>query len=314
MNPAARFASRFALCVCAFVLTDTLMAGPADLLDQAVRETKGRKQANVDADDIGEIVARADRLFDQQAFTEAVRLYEKAYRLAPDDRANFARMIVARRAAGLMTDSDREALSIIEEERRANVASVFRGVRLGVIQSREALGVGDIALAERLVANAEFDLRGLPSEIDATPYWRKLTAARKLIARKRGHDPVDASDGAVAEPSPTRMAPSAQDVLLLDDLGEADAAAPTSKPIVVDLASDSNTGEIIDVDELLAATQRRLEYDRDLDRAIAAARADMLLTAAEAALPPDANGGMTFPPDWAEKSARRSKYRDGVIY
>ncbi|HPF40852.1 MAG TPA: hypothetical protein P5081_13965 [Phycisphaerae bacterium] len=314
MNPAARFVSRFTFCAYALVLAESLRAGPADLLDQAVRETNGRKQANVDAADIGRIVATADRLFDQQAFTEAVRLYEKAYRLAPDDRANFARMLVARRAAGLMSDSDREALSIIEEERRANVASVFRGVRLSVIQSREALGVGDIDLAERLIANAEFDLRGLPSEIDATPYWRKLTAARKSIARKRGYDPGDTPDGSVGQSEPSRVAPAADDVLLLDDTGEEETAAPSSKPIVVDLASDSNTGEIIDVDELLAATQRRLEYDRDLDRAIAAARADMLLTAAEAALPPSANGGMTFPSDWAEKSARRSKYRDGVIY
>ncbi|MCB9853974.1 MAG: hypothetical protein H6819_12810 [Phycisphaerales bacterium] len=302
------------MALCAVVAPTSLVAGPGDLLDQAIEENEGQRQLEVNAGEVADIVARADRLMDQKSFTEAVRLYESAYRLAPDNRANFARMLVARRAAGLMTDSDREALSIIEEEQRANVASTFRGVRLDIIQTREALGSADFQLAERLIAGAEFDLRGLPRDIDATPYWRQLTQLRKSLARKRGYEPNEPRGADLARAEESRGRIDDTGVLLLGDTGE-ETAATTSPPVDASVvASHSDTGDIVDVDDLLAATQRRLEYDRDLDRAIAAARADMLLTAAEAALPPSAQGDMTFPQNWAEKSAKRSKYRDGVIY
>lgn len=310
MIPMTRIAPSLIVLLCALSAPLSVVAGPGDLLDQAIEENDGRRQAEVDAGKVADIVARADRLFDQESFTEAVRLYESAYRLAPDNRANFARMLVAKRAAGLMTDSDREALSIIEEEQRATVASTFRGVRLSVIQTREALGVGDYSLAERIIANAEFALRGLPGDIDATPYWRQFTQLRKTLARKRGYEHTVGTDDRHGDD----QANHGDSALLLGDTGEDDSKG-TDSPVEVSVDADnSNTGEIIDVDGLLAATQRRLEYDRDLDRAIAAARADMLLTVSEAALPPSVQGDMTFPANWAEKSAKRSKYRDGMIY
>lgn len=288
-------------------------AGPDDLLDQAIKENKGHRQVEVDAGSVSQIVAKADRLFDQKQFTQAVHLYEKAYRLAPDDRGNFARMLVARRAAGLMTDSDREALELIQEEQRASVASTFRNVRLDVIQAREALGSEDFDLAEGRIINAEFALRALPQDVDASPYWRQLTQLRKSLARKRGYGERPAQTD-----NPQRGSHRANDdVLLLDDTGDAPMNPPASNtpPVEAHVAADNaNTGEILDVDRLLNDTQRRLEYDRDLDLAIRAARADMLLSVADAALPPSAQGGMTFPSDWAEKSARRSKYSGGMIY
>lgn len=288
-------------------------AAPDDLLDQAIKENNGRKQVEVEGGEVAVIVARADRLFDQKAFAEAVALYEKAYRLAPDDRANFARMLVARRAAGLMTDSDREALALLEEEQRATVASTFRSVRLAVIQAREALGRGDFEFAEREIVNAEFALRGLPRDVDATPYWRQLTQLRKSLARKRGDTPTPTD----TKSNGRKGGPAESGVLLLGDTGEEmhSTDAPENPPVEVSVVADNaNRGEILDVDNLLAATQRRLEYDRDIDLAIRAGRAEVLLTAADAALPPDVHGGMTFPADWAQKTAKRAKYQGGMIY
>lgn len=294
-----------------FAGSAVVIADPGDLLDQAVEENHGRRQVEVNDDSVAAIVDRADRLFDQKAFAEAVRLYEKAYRLAPNDQANFARMLVARRAAGLMTESDREALAIIEEQREATVASTFRNVRLAILQAREALALNEVPLAESRITDAEFTLRGLPRDVDATPYWRQLTQLRKSVARHRvegGSSPQSASVH-------TKPHHSEGEVLLLGDSGEdATNEAPTESVEVRVVADNANSGELLDVDDLLQTTQRRLEYDRDIDLAIRTARADMLLTAAEAALPPAANGGMTFPADWAEKSARRSKYRGGEIY
>jgi hypothetical protein len=295
--------------ILAIVFAPVAYAGPGDLLDQAIEENDGREQPKVNAGEVADIVARANRLYDQRSFSKAVELYEAAYRLAPNDRANFARMLVARRAAGIMTESDREALAIIEEESRASVASTFRTVRLNVIQAREALGSNDFTLAESLIVDAEFALRNLPTDVDATPYWRQLTQLRKSVARNRGFDSTPHTPAV-----PTTALHKDSDVLLLGDTTENESTDPAPAVEASVVADNSETGEILDVDAMLTATQRRLEYDRDLDRALAAARADVILTATEAALPPSANGGMTFPSDWTDRVAKRSKNRGGVIY
>lgn len=303
MFTASRILACFVLIV--VVAAPRLFAGPDDLLDQAVEENDGRRQVAVDAHEVAEIVSRADELFDHREFAEAVRLYERAYRLAPGNRAHYARMLVARRAAGVMNEADREALALIEEEDRATVASTFRTVRLNIIQAKQALAETDAPLAKSRIVDAEFALRSLPKDVDATPYWRQLTQLRKSLARKR------ATHTSLRSPSPE----SEDHVLLLGDTGEAnETTAPVDSSSTTNVADHADTGEIMDIDALLMATQRRLEYDRDLDRALAAARADVILTAAESALPPAANGGMTFPTDWADRTAKRSKYRDGVIY
>ncbi len=309
MFTASRILACFVLIV---VASPRLSAGPDDLLDQAVEENDGRRQVAVDAHEVAQIVAQADELFDQRDFADAVRLYEKAYRLTPGNRAHYARLLVARRAAGLMNESDREALTLLEEEDRASVASTFRSVRLNIIQARQALAETNAPLAQSRIVDAEFALRGLPENVDATPYWRQLTQLRKSLARKRG---THASTRFPSTESQTRTARKDDHVLLLGETGEATEMTDSAHAHRAGSVADhADTGEIMDIDALLAATQRRLEYDRDLDQALAAARADVILTAAESALPPSANGGMTFPTDWADRSARRSKYRDGVIY
>ena len=72
------------------------------------------------------------------------------------------------------------------------------------------------------------------------------------------------------------------------------------------------TGEIIHVDDLLGESHERHVYDRELTRELRQDRAQILVRQNEASLPPLTD--MTFPDDWAEKTARRSRYRDGLIY
>lgn len=296
-------------------------ANPEDLLDQAVEENAGRRTLPVgasvaEAAEVEQLVQRADRLLDAREFVEAVRLYEEAYRRAPDNQDHFARLLVARRAAGLMTAADRDALALIEEQQRATVASLFRDIRLAVIQGRQALAAGDVALAESRAASAMASLDSLPPDVDAAPYVQQVHALRKAVARDRGRaNPTAAVDARAA------AAGARDESLWLTDMGAPNADNTTrirvttaGRDDATEIAIDPDDGDIINVDELLAAQQSRLVYDRDLDRALREARAGVLLTATEAALPPSTQGDMTFPADWPDRTARRSQYRTGIIY
>jgi tetratricopeptide (TPR) repeat protein len=88
---------------------------------------------------VAKLIDEGDRLLEQRQFNKAIKLYERAYRLAPADQNNYIRLLVAKRAAGVMTKQDRQALDILEEGRIAELDQIFRGVRLKIIQARGAL-------------------------------------------------------------------------------------------------------------------------------------------------------------------------------
>lgn len=276
------------------------VAGPADLLRQAIEENETPPPS---AEAIGKLVSEADRLAEQERFEEAIALYQKAYRLAPSNQANYVRLLVTKRAAGVLTAQDREALALIQESQAAQVDQVFRSVRLKIIQARGATRSGDAALAKELVRAATDALDRLPERIDTAPYRRELQALLIRAVRKGGEAatpengrlPQRGSTGVVTSPTGTRTP-------LLDELGDESATRPDV---------DMKTGEIIDVDAILAEAPRRHAYDRALGLALDRRRAETILSNNEAAMPLE---GMTFPADWAERTQRRERHRDGVIF
>ncbi|MBK8269157.1 MAG: hypothetical protein IPK83_12955 [Planctomycetes bacterium] len=162
--------------------------GPADLLDQAIKENEGAGRADdrtARNSEIHRLADEAERLVAAEEFAKAVALYEKAYRLDPDNRAMYARLLVAKRSAGTMTEQDREALSIIEEEQAAELGQVYRRVRLQIIQAKQAIRTGDLTLAQERIASADTELAGVPRNIDVSPYQRQLTALRNSMKRGR---------------------------------------------------------------------------------------------------------------------------------
>lgn len=275
-------------------------ADPSGLLDQAIKENKNKAPA----DDVKKLVNRADRLADQKKFNEAIKLYEKAYRLAPSDQANYARLLVAKRAAGVMTARDREALELIEQQQASAVKQIFRTVRLNMIQTRQAMRSGNIDLAKAKIESAGAALDSLPDYVDDAPYRQRIATLSRDLRLKAGKSAGKTETGNDSTITITRRAddddPDAPFTLM--DTGEDDGAADVE---------NAKTGEIIDVDEVLQASRDRHTYDRELARALTRQRSDAILSTNEAALPLT---GMTFPENWAERIGRRTRNRDGVIY
>ncbi len=286
----------FAMLVAA-VLAVPALAGPADLLKQAIEENETAPPSTQAVD---KLVSEADRLAEQKQFKEAIALYQKAYRLAPSNQANYVRLLVTKRAAGVMTAQDREALAMIQESHAAQGEQVVRTERLKIIQAKGAARSGDGALAKRLVRAATDALDGLPERIDTSPYRRELNSVLIRVARK-GNRATAKKDRRVRQRSTVVVtSPTDTPAPLLSDVGDAPAGE-----------ADIETGEIIDVDAVLAEDHERHAYDRALSAALARSRATTLLSNNEAAMPLD---GMTFPDDWAEKTRRRARHRDGVIF
>ncbi len=264
-----------------------VLAGPSDLLKQAVEENN--PAVPVTGEDVQAIVSKADRFLEQREFDKAIGLYERAYRLAPMEQSNYIRLLVAKQAAGRMTEPEHEALDLIRQEESARIDQTFRIVRLDILQARQALRAADTALATAKLDHARSALDGLPTFVDAAPYRRQLTNLRKATAKKAGK---------VKTPAPKVEDAVDSDVLTL--MEGADEGEP------------SPDGRIIDVEDLLADSHALHRYDRELADARRRNRVDWLLSNNEAAIAP--LGDMTFPDDWPERTARRARYRDGVIY
>ncbi|MBN2563748.1 MAG: hypothetical protein JXQ75_22755 [Phycisphaerae bacterium] len=287
-----------------FALVGTpLLAGPGDLLKQAIEENDGVDDAT--AEQVKKLVCQADKLLEQRSFGEAIELYEQAYRLAPMDQSNYVRLLVAKRAAGRMTTQEQEALELIRAQESANIDQAFRLARIDILQARRALRMGDGELAMVKLEHAKAMLDGLPKHVDDAPYRRLLTELRTTAVRKakqtanRADRTGTASvDRPVGEMPANPPGPTGDVLTLMDG---ADGADPLP------------TGEIVDLDALLAGSDDDThDYDRELARARRLNRVEWLLSNNEAAMAPLAD--MTFPADWPERSSRRARYRDGVIY
>jgi hypothetical protein len=283
--------------------TEPAVAGPGELLKQAVEENNTAQEPT--KEEIHALVSKADALVEQQAFAKAIALYERAYRLAPMEQSNYVRLLVAKRAAGSMTAQEREALELIREEASVKIDQIFRLVRLDVLQARRALRAADAALAMAKIEHAESALDGLPDPVDASPYRRQLIELRKAAVRRAGRRARQAGGSGqtstrqrATRATPASSAPGDERVLTLIDGAQEEGPSPT--------------GRIIDVDSLLDESGDTHVYARELAEARRRNRVDWVLNSDEAAMAPLAE--LAFPADWPERTARRAKYRDGVIY
>ena len=292
------------------------LADPADLLTQAIEEDQAatRPTDKTEHQVVKKLISEADRLVAQRKFNRAVALYRRAYRLAPSDQDNYVRLLVAKRAAGVMTEQDRRALEIIQEGRAAQVDQVFRAVQLKMIQARQALHDGDHGLAEAQVIAGLAMLDRLGDSVNVAPYRRKLKAilrgsrhkareASKVSQALRRHGVVAVDGSTIVVTRPVEPGDTTKGPTLMD------AGAKSQETV---LKEDKQEAENIDVDEVLGETHRRHVYDRRLTRALRRSRARIFVNQNQAAMPPLRD--MTFPVDWTEKTARRSKYRGGLIH
>ncbi len=296
--------------VVVLIIRSPALAGPADLLKQAIEENEGLPEAQKAAAEAEKLVSEADRLAAQERFNEAIDLYERAYRLSPTNESHYVRLLVARRAAGVMTEQDREALSLIEDQNAAAIEQTFRRVRLGIIQARQALRAGDGGLARTHLTAAQAELDALPPYVDAGPYRQEVRSLLVAAHRKAGKDapmrePGPAMENLEVGKFAARSSPGAGEPANPPTLGDAGEAA------MVPAGGGAETGEIVDVERVLGESWRRNVYDREVTEALRRQRAEVILSNNEAAL---ATPGMTFPADWREKSHRRARYSEGVIY
>ncbi len=281
------------------IANNTLHADADDLLDQAIEENRGTEPRAVKTNDP---LRQAEQLIADGGLARAIEILEAAHAAAPRDQVIYLKLLRAKQAAGRLSVTEHEALTLLEEQERAAAAQVVRKVRLNVLQAGQAITTGHHALAIQLISESEQLLDQLPPEIDAEPHWKKLAGLRRSVA---AHQSAATSTTAI---DPQRVKDVFdQHPLLLTDTGENNEDATT-------VATAPEAGTLIDVDAALEPMEQRLAYERDVYRATMSARANTLLTASEAALPASPDGAMTFPTDWPERTARRAQYRGGMIY
>ena len=285
-------------------------ADPGELLKQAIEENKAAPPAK--AAEIQRLVSEADKLAEQRKFDQAIGLYERAYRLAPLNQATYYRLLVVKQAAGRLTAAEKRALDLIREQEAASVDQAFRSVRIDILQVREALRVGDADLASLKLKHAEATLKDLPKQTDTAIYQRELGELRKAVVRHANQ--TDTSGEATPGNS------QGKDTVTLAD-GLDDASTPATQTATANEKSaraadrepePSFGGKIIDVEALLAESGNLHSYDWAMEQARRRNRTEWFLNNNEASMAPTTD--MTFPADWQERTARRARYREGVIY
>jgi len=286
--------------------TTALVRADADgLLDQAIEENRGAEPRTTATNDP---LAQAEQLIANGELTRAVQILEAAHAAAPRDQLIHLHLLRAKQAAGKLSLTEREALNLLEEQQRAAAAQVIREVRLNILQAGQAITAGRHALANQLITESEQLLDQLPVDIDAEAHWKTLAGLRRSVAAH-----ISAATATTGVDQRQMKDVFDRNPLLLTETGEtSDDTEAANGDAVTTPAPEPGT--LIDVDAALEPMEQRLTYERDVYQATMAARANTLLTASEAALPASPDGAMTFPADWAQRSARRAKYRGGMIY
>ncbi len=248
----------------------------------------------------------ADKFVSQKRYEVAIALYEKAYRLAPSDQGNYSRLLIARRAAGRMTAEDREALDLIEKQHASRVQQTLADVRIRLVQARAAVREGNVALAKAKVNSAKMTLDNLPPDVDVSIYRQQIKDTQNSIRR------ADRKVSRSRQVDDTLTLGDTVEMTPVDPKAPAAAAPipytpPTADPQPVTTAemSESRSVEMYDNDQHV--------YDRSVEAALLQSRADVLMrSGGEDMIPPTTD--LTYPSDFAEKTRRRAKYRDGVVY
>lgn len=265
-----------------------------------------------DAAEAHRLSREGDKSMTQKRYDVAIALYERAYRLAPSNLSNYTRLLQARRAAGRMTAEDREALDLIEKQQATRVQQTIADVRITLAQAQGALRDGDIALAKSKADSAGMSLDNLPPDVDVSVYREKIKTTLNSVRRadrKAGNKSrqVDA----------TLTLGDAGELTPVDTSAPAAATANTSAPIPY-TPPPSNTEPVTSGDMVETRTGEMYDndqhvYDRSVEAALLQGRADVLMrSGGEDMIPPATD--LTYPSDFADKTRRRARYRDGVIY
>jgi len=298
MSRRIALASLFAVAV----MASRVSAQPADLLDQAIKESKSAKTPENNGE-VKKLIEEGDRLAEQARWSDAIEAYGKAYRLSPGNSGNYRRLLLAKRAAGRLSTEERDALELIRQQDAIEVDRAFRAVQLDIIQARQAVKDGDASLAQSKHDHAQATLAALPRDIDVSVYTRQLASLKGSIQKRAKQE------SAKSEP--------AGEGARTENVGGHHKSAPNTAENAPALLSDGDpqSGEIVDSQSAMSDDQKRHAYDYSIQEALKKTRADYLISNNEAALPPSPYvNDMTFPADWHQKIARRARYRDGVIY
>src|SRR5438132_64163 len=84
--------------------------------------------------------------------------------------AHHRKLLIAKRAAGRMSQADAEALRLIDGNRDIRIDQMIRSIRLDVLQGREAMSQNDTALVNDKVSHARATLSRLPRDVDVAIY------------------------------------------------------------------------------------------------------------------------------------------------
>jgi len=289
----------------------SIIAPPAlaqeDLLARAIQDRPATAVAAADEaaqGDPAEWRRQADLLAEQQRYDEAISLYERAYRLDPANQEGYARLLIARRAAGRLSPAEQEALALIEEGRDLQIEEVIRSVRLGMVQAREALRHGDAELAASQIAQSREKLAGLPRGVDVAPYHHELARLEAAARRRNARPPAGAAVAGNPGDAGVMPLPPVDGAVRVPNNADVDPAGPYAP-----------NGRFVDPDDLtdLAADDPSFRYQRAIARAAAAARTQRFLDVEQDVAELN-NDGPTYPDDWPQRTARRARYRHGEIY
>jgi len=300
-----------ALSACA-LFAPVALAQPAGLLGQAIEENNA---APADPAKVKAIVREADGLVAQKKYEDAIRLYSKAYRMSPSDQATYARLLSAKKAAGKLSAEDREAWDLIQRQQATTVQQTLEWVRLDLVQAKSALREGDATLAKAKGESAQARLDSLPTDVDVVIYRkqvRDVLNSAKVRALKDSRSNKATNDG----------------VLTLGDQGTtaavttatgSTATTTTTTTATTTTTTDANTqatavttGEIVDTTAIALNDKDQHVYDKSIAAALRQNRVDWLLQSNEAAIAPTTD--LQYPSDWVERTRKRVKHKDGVIY
>ena len=297
-----------ALSACA-LFAPVAFAQPAGLLGQAIEENNA---APADPAKVKAIVREADGLVAQRKYEDAIRLYTKAYRMSPTDQATYARLLSAKKAAGKLSAEDREAWDLIQRQQATTVQQTLEWVRLDLVQAKSALREGDAALARVKGESAQARLDSLPRDVDVVIYRKQVrdvlnvAKIKALRAERAGGYGKTGNDGVLT------LSDQGTTAAVTTATGNTTTAVATTTTETNTQTATVTTGEIVDTTAIVMNDKDQHIYDKSVAAALRQNRADWLLQANEAAIAPTTD--LQYPSDWVERTRKRVKHKDGVIY
>lgn len=223
-----------------------------------------------------------------------------------------------------------------ESEREARRQLALAEARVELIEARKALAQGRgpdaeaharrvLGLLSRLPDSAEAEADALQADGVLARAARLTTGTGEITAAQSSQPDAAAEremqDAAPPDPTQTKARQAARlarryDGADTDDVDTTGDANRLRERAHANQAPHRRYGyrpaeEIIDREAVLHRDQQRWFYERALRDAYLESEAERLLAADEARVAPD--GEIAYPDDWPQKTARRARYRDGVV-